>query len=170
MKPFNLSQYITVELDHFAPLAVGSEMYRVIYAIRETATGKLFKFYEIWLSQEYVDDKKRLSKSASKDEILLFANEYLQKRYKDSNNTIPEEGGAFLTNQLGESLGNPRTFSLKLTDQARPAYVTTTIRIPEETHTWLRDFSKEKGIGMGEAIRRAVASSQAGTTSYQENK
>lgn len=166
---FELFNGISVDIEHFAPLAVGSEMYRIIYAIKEVSTGRLHKFYEIWLSQEYVDDKKRLQRSATKDEILTLANDYLRKRFKESNNTIPSEGGAFLTNELGEALGNPRTFQLKLSDQVKPKYVTTTIRIPEETHRWLKVKSGETGLGMGDLIRQTVATSQAGTASYQGN-
>lgn len=163
---FDLTKGISVDVEHVAPLAVGSTVFRVVYAIRETVTGALHKFYEVWLSQEYVEDKKRLSTEATKEDILQYANDFLKNRYKDSKNVIPNEDGAFLTNELGESLGNPRTFSLKLSDRVKPKYVTTTIRIPEETHKWLKVKSGERGIGMGDLIRQTVAASQAGTATY----
>lgn len=168
-KSFDLTEGISVDVDYFAPLAVGSSVFRAIYAIRETKTGRLHKFYEIWLSQEYVEDKKQLS-GASKEDILEYANDFLKYRYKESGKEIPKEGGAFLTNELGESLGNPLTFSLKLSDKVKPKYVTTTIRLPEETHKWLKEYGEEKNMGLGESIRRVVSGFQAGTISNESTE
>lgn len=164
---FNLNNEISVDVKHFSPIAVGSEVYRVIYEIREAATKKLFKFYEIWLSLEYVEDHKKPPSqiAPTQNGILSFANNYLKERYSKSNNSIPEEDGAFLTNELGESLGNPRTFPLKLKDEKRPSYVTTTIRLPEDTHKWLVDYGREQNVGLGESIRRLVGNYAAGTAS-----
>lgn len=167
---FELSKVISVYVDYFAPLAVGSSVFRVIYAIRETETNRLHKFYEVWLSQEYVEDKKQLTSEANKEDILEYANDFLRKRYKESDNVIPDEGGAFLTNELGESLGNPHTFSLKLSDKVKPKYVTTTIRLPEDTHRWLKGYGEKRNMGLGESIRRVVSGFQAGTISEDQSK
>lgn len=163
---FDLSQKISVDVEHFAPLAVGSSIYRVVFAINEKTTGKLWKFYEVWLSEEYVGDKKQLSTGSTKDDIFEYATDFLKNRYKESKNVIPSEDGAFLTNEHGESLGNPRTFSLKLSDKVKPKYVTTTIRLPEDTHKWLKEYGEKKNTGLGESIRRVVSGFQAGTATY----
>lgn len=165
IREFNLGDSIGVRVLHFAPIAVGVEIYRIIYEIRAIPTNAILKEYEIWVSDIYVEDHEKLDQSASLDEVLNFANGYLKLRYKRSENTIPKENGAYLTNETGEIRGNPRTFPLKRISD-KPRFVKTTLQLPPETHKWIIEYGKEKGIGMGETIRRVVADFQAGTASY----
>lgn len=169
-REFNLNDSIGVHVIHFAPIAVGSEIFRLIYEIytHTTPPGGVFKEYEVWVSETYVEDHDRLDHEPSMEEILNFANRYLSNRYKHSGNIIPAENGAYLTNETGEIRGNPRTFPLKTEDKRR--LVKTTLMIPEETHKWIKGYGEEKGIGMGETIRRVVADFQVGTATYQGEK
>src|SRR3990167_11363336 len=134
-KIFTLSDTIGAHVIHFAPIAVGSEIYRVIYEVYSDLSKRnaILKEYEIWLSQTYVEDQDRLSHEATNEEILDYANRYLQKRYKFSGNNIPVESGAYLTNETGEVRGNPNSFSLKTTDE-KTKLVKTTLMLPKETH------------------------------------
>ncbi len=159
---------IAAHVIHFAPIAVGSEIYRVIYEVYSDPSKRnfLLKEYEVWLSVSYVEDESRLSHEPTNDEILDFANNYLQKRYKQSKNNIPTESGAYLTNTTGEIRGNPRTFSFKMSDKT--PLVKTTLMLPKETHKWLLSYADEKNIGLGETVRRIVGDFQLGTASEKK--
>src|SRR3989344_4766271 len=161
---FNLNEDIFVQVIHFAPLAVGLEIYRVIFEIYTTkpSTG-LLKEYEVWLYDIYVADREHLANAPTKKEILNFAKNYLINRYKYSGNIVPTENGAYLTNETGEVWGNPRSFSIRTTDKTQP--VKTTLMLPKETHKWLKTYAVKKEIGIGEVVRRLVASYNAGTAS-----
>lgn len=159
----HLGPHKEAEVIHFAPIAVGSEIYRVIYEIRPAGSKVLHKEYEVWVSQTYIKDYQKIS-NPTQNNILKFTDDYLTKRYRHSNDNIPKEDGAYLTNETGEIRGNPRTFSLKTSDKNRS--IKTTLMLPVETHDWIVEYGKQKNIGLGETIRRVVADFQAGTATY----
>lgn len=171
-KIFSLSPSIAAHVTHFSPIAVGSELHRIIYEVYSDPSqpsGGLLKFYEVWVSEEYIEDEKHLTHSVTEEEILDFANNHLLKRFKDSGNNVPVEKGAFLSKATGVLHGNPTTFPLKVPDDEKPNFVKTTIMLPEKTQKWLKNYSHQKGIGMGEVIRRVVGDFQAGTTRIDPN-
>ncbi len=152
---------------HCAPVAIGSELYRVILEIRAidppSERGKLIKEYEIWVTEEKVEDSLKLYGVGLSD-VDKFAVDYFRQRYMDSQETVPEENGAFISNSTGEIKGNPRAFWLKLSEEDKRRKIKTTMMIPEDTLQWLREYSVSKGgIGVGESVRRLVADFQAGT-------
>lgn len=161
----DLSPSISAHVTHFSPIKAGSDFYRIIYEVYSDPTQKSFllKFYEIWISQEYVADNLRLSRSATREEILDFANNYLIKRYKDSGNNVPVEGGALLTNTTGEVKGDPNKFPYQLDEDKKPELVKTTIMLPKETHKELTNYAHSRNISMGEAVRLVVGGFLAGT-------
>lgn len=163
-----LSPDINAHVIHFAPIAVGAEIHRVIYEIYSDPTkpsGGLLKEYEVWLSETYVEDHDRLTHGAEPEEVLSFANNYVINRYRHSGNNVPVENGAYLTHETGEIRGNPHSFALKTSDQTK--LVKTTLMLPRDTIEWVKTYSDKKGIGMGEAIRRVVSDYQAGTVSSE---
>jgi len=151
---------INAHITYFAPIKQGSDLFRTIFEVYATTppseAGKIFKEYEVWLTREVVEDKKRLKKGATNEDIKNFAKEFLKERYDRSGRQIPEEDGAFISNATNVVLGNPKMFPLEPSEKSK--LLKTTIMIPEDVHKWLREYSYERSIGIGEAIRRVVMS------------
>lgn len=86
------------------------EIYRINVKFIEAKTGKWLRdlWYEIWASVEYIEDELRLSKSPDKKELAEFGFRFVEKRYKENDNELPKEFGAFLTKKHGIKLANNR--------------------------------------------------------------
>lgn len=168
-KIFNLGDGVGGHLVYMNPVAVGSEIYRFIFEIYSDPQKPhfLLKEYEVWVSKTFVEDFMRLTHEPTEEEMFGFARDYLINRYKLSGNNVPAESGVYLTNQTGEIRGDPRTFSLNTRDNKR--LIRTTIMLPPATLTWLRNYKGEKGVDMGEAIRRAVTTFQVGLEEGKKN-
>lgn len=164
---FTIATFVNGKILHCAPIASGSDVYRVIIQLLATQpqseAGKLFKEYEVWVTSEIIEDTLHLKNSPTLEEIKSFVEDFLRKRI-ESEKTLPVENGAYLSNK-GTTFGNPRTFPLSLED--KPKLVKTTIMLPDSTHKWLRDYGHQKNIGLGEAIRRVVSDFQAGTVTTE---
>lgn len=164
MSYIRLFDWLDVTIEHFAPVAVGSSMYRVILGLRsvkpKSEAGKLFKEYEVWVTQEAVEDELRLVKGANDNDILQYAIDLLRGRCSDTmkessaHSPIPEENGVFIPKAGEKYIGHPATFPIKVTN--REDLVKTTIQLPRSTLKWLKKYGVDRNIGLGEAIRRVM--------------
>lgn len=172
MEEIEIVPYLSVAIVHFAPYSVGSDLFRVIFDIRakkpESQKGKLIKQYEVWVTREAVEDIYRLENGALNSDIKKYATEMLQGRFRDSGDEVPKEDGSYRPKATEIYLGNPSTFHYKIGQ--KPKLVKTTIMMEEGAHGWLKNYSAERDIGMGEAIRRLVSDFQSGTASFEAKK
>lgn len=159
-KIFNLRNGVGGHLTYMGPVAAGSEVYRFIFELYSDPQKLrvMLKEYEVWVSKSFVEVFLGLSHEPTEEEMFGFARDYVMNRYKLSSNNVPAENGVYLTNQTGEIRGDPRTFSLSTRDNKK--LIRTTIMLPPATLQWLRNYKDEKGVDMGEAIRRAVTELQ----------
>lgn len=167
MNEFLVSPQVRAVIVHCSPTAPGTDFFRSIIELYATEpsseAGKLYKEYEVWVPLEVVEDRLRLSRGATIDDIYKFIKNILIGRYKDSSNKIPHENGILFKSMYDIVLGNPNTFPLKLDDKKR--LVKTTILLSEDTHQWLKEYGAMRNVGLGESIRRVVADFQLGTAS-----
>lgn len=169
MIDFVVSSHISAEIIHCAPVAVGSDLYRVIVELRAkeppSEVGKLLKEYEVWAPLVMVEDSLRLSLGATPEDVIEFAKRTVIDRVQDSDNHVPDEDGILFKSKYEVIRGNPNTFPLKVDD--RQKLVKTTILLSEDTHKWLKEYGAARGVSMGDAIRRVVADFQVGTSTIK---
>ena len=110
-----LTSGVEAEIAYAGKVGLGIDAYRVILKIwstlRKEAAG-LIKEYEVWVSEEYLEDHEL---KASEEGAKKFALEVIEKRFKSSGNTVPRENGLKATNEHGIELGNPQYISQSLT-------------------------------------------------------
>ena len=159
-KIFTLGDGIGGHLIYMNPIAVDSEIYRFIFEIYSDPQKPSFllKEFEVWVSKTFVESFTSMAHEPTDEEMFGFVRDYLINRYKLGGNNVPTEGGVYMTNQTGEVRGDPRTFSINTRDNKR--LIRTTIMLPPTTLEWLRKYKEERGVDMGEAIRRAVTTFQ----------
>lgn len=110
-----LTTGVEAEIAYSGKVGPGIDAYRVILKICSTlpkVTSGLIKEYEVWVSEEYLEDH---GFNASDLGAEKFALETIQKRFKASGNTVPRENGLKATNEHGIELGNPQYISESLT-------------------------------------------------------
>ena len=172
MEEVSIVPYLSTTIVHFAPYSVGSDLFRIIFDIRakkpKVERGKLIKQYEVWVTREAVEDIYRLQGGAKNEDIKKYAIELLQGRFRDSGDRVPNEDGTYRPKATEVYLGNPATFPYKIGE--KPKLVKTTIMMEENAHKWLKEYSTEREIGMGEAIRRLVSDFQNGTANFEAQK
>lgn len=104
---FTLTKFITCKISYIDEVKKHTEFWRIDVEFIETKRGYWLRegWYEIWASQEYIEDFLMLSKSPNKRDIAQFAYQFISKRYK-RNNSLPKEFGAFCTRKTGVKLVN----------------------------------------------------------------
>ena len=103
---FQLTNHVTCKISYIGEVKSHTEFWRVDIELVETKTGYCLRYgwYEIWASQEYIEDFLKLSKSPDKKDIAQFAYLFISRRYKESNDELPKEYGAFCSNKTGIKL------------------------------------------------------------------
>lgn len=110
-----LTSGVEAEIAYVGKVGPDIEAYRVILKIWSTLpkeTAGLIKEYEVWVSEEYLEDH---GFKANEEGAKKFSLEAIEKRFKASGNTTPRENGMKVTNEHGVELGNPQHISASLT-------------------------------------------------------
>lgn len=110
-----LTEGVEVTIDYVGKIGPGIDGYRVILKIYSTLpkqTAGLIKEYEVWVSQEYLEDNEYKFSDAGASK---FALDVIQRRFQESGNTVPRENGLKATSAHGVELGNPQFISDSLT-------------------------------------------------------
>lgn len=103
-----LSKGVEVKVDYVGKVGPGIDACRVILKIYSTIpkeTSGLIKSYEVWSSQEYLEDNKY---KYTDDGAKQFSLDILKKRFIESGSTVPRENGVKATSEHGIELGDPQ--------------------------------------------------------------
>lgn len=112
---FVLTPGVEASIEYAGKIGPNVDGFRVIMAIRSTIpknTAGLIKRYEVWCSEEYLEDNKY---KPTEEGASSFAEGVLKRRFQESGNTVPKENGLKATNEYGVELGNPQNISKSLT-------------------------------------------------------
>lgn len=113
---FSLRDWITLKIDYIGEVQIGSECWRINIEFLEANTEKWLRdiWYEVWVSQEYVEDYFKMDRSPTDRDYADFAFRFIEKRYKECKNNLPKEFGVFITKETGKILVNGRNDLLPL--------------------------------------------------------
>lgn len=142
-----------LKLDYGAPYRTGGDLYRIIISHSNEA-GQVYRRYEVWASQEAIEDKLRLSSTPTNDDLFTFTVGIYEDRLRETNEEIPESEGAFVTNESGVRYGDYRTFPGSMSDS--DPLIQTNISLPTSLHKWLRIEAATEGKSISEIIRSAL--------------
>lgn len=114
MLPKGIRLEVKKVFESHIPQGTSRDLWRAIIHINSDIPDKnrLIKIYEVWATVEYLEDHAR--KANNNEEMRDFALEFIEKRFKENENEVPPESGAFCA--LGKcKLGNSDEFPAKLT-------------------------------------------------------
>ncbi len=133
----------------------GAELYQISLLLPFTEDKELSRFseFEVWASQEFIEDKLRITHSPNLNDQLQFAKQIFFDYIRESNGD-PKEGGAFC---YGGHVyyGDPRSFPSAGFRMAE-AMVQTNISLTRELHDAITKESKLTGRSMSEVIRQSL--------------
>lgn len=148
-----LTSGVEVETAYVGKVGSGIDVYRIILKIWSTLpkeTAGLIKEYEVWVSEEYLEDHHK--HEASELGAKKFAIDVLKGRFIASGNTVPRENGLKATNEHGIELGNPQYISESV---ARVNVV-----VSKSQAKWLKEQAHNRGSNVSAIIRDMIAKSQ----------
>lgn len=107
---YKFNEDINLYVEYIGEVKLGTEFWRVDVEFIEAKSGKWLRdmWYEVWVSQEYVEDSLRIPHSANKRDIVDFAFRFISQRYAENKNELPKEYGAFITQKNGVVLAKDR--------------------------------------------------------------
>lgn len=145
---FTLTEGVEVKIDYIRKIGPGIDGYRVIlkiYSTQPKEAAGLIKAYEVWVSQEYLEDNeyKYTDQGAAK-----FAKEIIQKRFQESGNTVPRENGLKATSEHGVELGNPQFISA--------AFTRLNVIVTKDQAVWLKEKSIKLNSNVSAVIRNIL--------------
>lgn len=147
-KAIILTEGVEVKTDYVGKIGPGIDGYRIIlkiYATLPKAVAGLIKEYEVWVSQEYLEDNgyKFNDEGASK-----FALEVIEKRFQESGNTVPRENGLKATSAHGIELGNPQFISDSLTRL--------NLVVRKSQAKWLKEQARKQNSNVSAVVRNIL--------------
>jgi len=107
---FKFTDYCRLRVDKIAPVKQGTEMYRIDIMFVESGSERVLRalWYELWTSQEYVEDYLRILHSPTERDYADFGFRFIVNRYKENKDKLPTEYGAFVTRKTGIELVKDR--------------------------------------------------------------
>lgn len=148
IKKIILTEGVEVKLDYVGKVGPGIDAYRVILKIYSTLpkqTAGLIKEYEVWISQEYLEDNRY---GFSDTGASKFALDVIKKRFQESGNTVPRENGLKATSEHGIELGNPQYISNSLTRS--------NIVIAKSQAKWLKEKARRQNSNVSAVVRNIL--------------
>lgn len=143
-----LTPGVEIEVAYVGKVGPGIDLYRVILKIWSTPlkeTAGLIKEYEVWVSEEYLEDHKYKS---SKDGAQKFALDIIKKRFQESGNTVPRENGLKATNEHGVELGNPQYIS--------ESFTRLNIVVSKSQAKWLKQQAIKQNSNVSAIVRNII--------------
>lgn len=143
-----LTEGVKAKVDYVGRIGPGVDGYRVILKIYSTlpkSAAGLIKEYEVWVSQEYLEDNsyKFNDEGASK-----FALDVIGKRFQESGNTVPRENGLKATSAHGVELGNPQFISDSLTRL--------NLVVRKSQAKWLKEQARKQNSNVSAVVRNIL--------------
>lgn len=147
-KPVILTEGVEVSVEYSGKVGPAIDAYRIILKIWSTlpkeAAG-LIKDYEVWTSEEYLEDH---GYKANAEGAKKFALDMIKRRFQESGNTVPRENGLKATNKHGIELGNPQFISESLTRL--------NLIVTKNQAKWLREQAMEQGSNISAIVRNIL--------------
>jgi hypothetical protein len=140
-------------IDHVAPFRTGGELYRVVLSDLDD-TGALIRTYEVWATNEAIADTLRITTPVTQKDAVDFAEKIYLMRKTELIGKIPQNEGAFVTNESGIRYDDYYTFPGSMTDP--DPFVQTNISLPTSLHKWLKIMAAEDRKSISEIIRLAL--------------
>lgn len=143
-----LTSGVEAEIAYAGKVGPGIDAYRVILKIWSTLpkeSAGLIKEYEVWVSQEYLEDNKY---KFSNEGASKFASEVIQRRFRESGNTVPRENGLKATSEHGIELGNPQYISGSLTRL--------NLVVTKGQAKWLKEKAREQNSNVSAIVRNIL--------------
>ena len=150
-----LTSGVEASVEYIGKVGPGIDVFRVILKIWSTLpkeSAELIKEYEVWASEEYLEDHGFKS---NEDGAKKFASEVIEKRFKASGNTVPRENGLKATNEHGIELGNPQYISESLT---RVNAVLT-----KSQAKWLKEQAMKQSSNISAVLRGIIENAKENT-------
>lgn len=143
-----LIEGVEVKLDYVGKIGPAIDGYRVILKIYSTLpkhTAGLIKEYEVWTSQEYLEDNQYKFSDAGASK---FAFDVIQKRFQESGNTVPRENGLKATSEHGIELGDPQYIS--------QTFIRMNVIATKDQARWLKKKAREENSNVSAVIRNIL--------------
>lgn len=107
---FDLNESISLRVDYIQPVALGSEIYRIDIFFKESHSERILRplWYELWVLQDCVEDELHTPQNPKSIDFAEYAFRFISKRYKENENTLPSEYGAFMISDRTLKLTNNR--------------------------------------------------------------
>ncbi len=105
-----LIKNLRIKIQHVAPVKENVETWRIIVSFISDypENNKLIKEYFVWVTDEYLEDKAKLS--ADINSAQKFGLTFAKKRFEESGNQIPVENGVSCSNEEGVVIVDPKFF------------------------------------------------------------
>lgn len=107
---YDFTPHIKLAITYIGPIKQGCDVYRIDVEFRELNTDLNLRplWYEVWVSEEYVEDEFHLVSGVTNHDLADFGFRYVSKRYKESGDELPKEFGVFISHTTGEKLAKSR--------------------------------------------------------------
>ncbi len=147
-KSIILTEGVEAKIDYAGKIGPGVDGYRVILKIYSTlprTTAGLIKEYEVWVSQEYLEDNDY---TFSDEGASKFALDVIQRRFQESGNNVPRENGLKATSAHGVELGNPQFISDSLTRL--------NLVVRKSQAKWLKEQARKQNSNVSAVVRNIL--------------
>lgn len=103
---YKLTGDITLKVEYVGQAKPGSEFWRIDVEFLEARTGKWLRgsWYEVYVSETYIEDLFSLPTSPRPRDIVDFAFRFVAGRFEREGNALPKEYGAFISSRTQEIL------------------------------------------------------------------
>jgi len=152
-KKIILTSGVEAIVDYVGKVGPGIDAYRIIlkiYSTQPKEAAGLIKNYEVWVSQEFLEDRKY---KFNDEGTSTFALESLQRRFQESGNTVPRENGLKATNEHGIELGNPQNIS--------ESFARLNLIVTKSQAKWLREKAIEQNSNISAVVRNILDQSKS---------
>ena len=103
---FGFTDFCRLRIDKISPVRQGTEIIRIDIMFFELGSERVLRalWYELWTSQEYVEDKLQITHSPTDRDYADFGFRFIVDRYRENGSKLPPEYGAFVTKKTGTKL------------------------------------------------------------------
>ncbi len=116
---FDINEHISLRIDYIKPIKQGSELIRIDIFFRELGSERFLRglWYELWVLQDCVEDELHTPASPKDIDFAEYAFRFILRRFKECENELPKEYGAFVVPRRTIKLANSRAELWKYYDE-----------------------------------------------------
>ena len=139
-------------IEYAEPYRTGGELFRIIIH-QYDESKKLMGTYEIWATQEAIEDELEIAGSPSRKQLSEYGARIFEK-WMDETDNQPEQNGLFAIKKDDIRYGDYNTFPGSVW-KPEPM-VRTNISLPQSLYKWLRVKSAKSNKSISELIRQSI--------------